>query len=213
VAADERPDDIGDGEGENAADDDASDGVRFRAAAEVGAEPTGDDEGDQHGGEGGPDAPFRRRQQYGEQRKGGADCEGYSGCVGCVPGIGYVVCGDVQFDLEVRGEGVMLGELDRNLLGCLGRESLCLVESGQFGEFFLWLVLKLPLLLGDEGTFGVALAADRDVLAESHGNCAGEQAGDTGNEDDAGIGGRCCNTDDEGCDGHDAVVRAENARA
>jgi hypothetical protein len=52
------------------------------------------------------------------------------------------------------GQGVVLGELDGDLVSRTGGEALGLVELGQLGE--------LCLLLGDERLLAVGLAGDRD---------------------------------------------------
>jgi hypothetical protein len=90
----------------------------------------------------------------------------------------------------VRGQGVVVGQLDRDRASGIGAEPFGLMERGQFGQFSVGFLTQFSLFLGQCRQFGVALAGDRDVLAQGHRHRPGHQAGEPGGEDrPAGAGG------------------------
>ena len=72
-----------------------------------------------------------------------------------------------------------------HLLRELGAQPLLLVEVGQLGQLLLGLLAQLASLLRQQRLLGVALGADRDVLAGGHAQRARREPGDARDEDRA----------------------------
>ena len=89
-----------------------------------------------------------------------------------------VVGVDAELDVGVGAQGVVLGELASHLGRGLGRESLALVHLGQLALLGLGHPLELDGLQGEQRLLGVALRADRDVLAGTHAQRAGREGGE-----------------------------------
>ena len=87
------------------------------ASAEVRRDRAGDRQRDQHGDERHRNPPLRRRQQDRQQRQQRAEREGDRGRQRRLPGADQIVLIDVQLDLEVRRQGIVRGQLDRDLTG------------------------------------------------------------------------------------------------
>ena len=89
-------------------------------------------------------------------------------------------------------------------------KALLLIYRGEFGQFAFGSVLKLPLLLGDIGLFGIALRTYRDVFTESHRKGAGSEPGHTGGQDRSAPRIGRGNAEDESSSGNDSVIGAKN---
>jgi hypothetical protein len=75
---------------------------------------------------------------------------------------------------------VALRQLDRHLPGQGRGEAALLVDARHLGERAIGVVAQLALLAGEVGALGVALRADRHVLARRHRHCTRDEPGDAG---------------------------------
>jgi hypothetical protein len=113
----------------------------------------------------------------------------------------------------VRTERVVLGELAGHLQREPLAEPLAHVDVRELGELLLGILGELAALLLQQRVLGVALGADRDVLARAHAQRPRGEAGDTRDHDRVAVAGRPGDADDETGRGHDPVVGAEDGCA
>ncbi len=87
-------------------------------------------------------------------------------------------------------------------------------DEGEFVRIDVEIGQGMPgLRVGHGGVEELALGAHGDVLAGPHRQCAGEEAGDAGEEDDRVRHARGADAEDEGEVGDEAVVGAEDGGA
>ena len=187
---------------------------RHRAATDEGADPAGDGQSNHDGDDGGPDAPVGGCEHDGEHRKHGTAQERDGRRQGCVPRVGDVFLADIEFGLEVRGEGIVFGELEGDLLGGGGRETLLLVDCHELGKLLFGHLFELALFFGDQGELAVALARHRYVFAQGHRDGAGNDTRNSGDEDGGrvrGIDGG--HTHHQRCHRDDSVIGAQHTSA
>ena len=113
--AEEVPNAVGEAQAEGAAHDHAEDGAADVAAAQPGAEGTGQGKSDQDAGEGHRDSCRGRRQQDGQHWKQGAGEKGECRSACGLERTRDISRVDVQFGLQVRGQGAMGAQVDSGI--------------------------------------------------------------------------------------------------
>ena len=98
-------------------------------------------------------------------------------------------------------------------LGQRRRQAPLLVDPGELAQLALRVAAQLALLQADVGLLGVALRADRHVLAGGHRQRAGHQPGDPGGDDRGARRAGRGHAEHEARGRHDAVVGAEHGGA
>ena len=114
-----------------------------------------------------------------------------------MPRIGQSVRIDAEFRVGVGGEGIVSGELLSEASRRLDAGPLGHVDGGELLQFVRRGLLQLDALPGQQGSLGVTLAADRDVLSESHRHGASNQTGYPRRHDRSSSGGRTSHSDHE----------------
>src|SRR4029077_10279258 len=185
--AEQVPDAVGEGQAERSADDNSQNGAADVAAAQAGAEGTGQAQSDQDGDEGNRYPQVGRGQQDGQHRQQGAGSERQRRCPCGLDGAGDVGGVDVQFGIEMRGQGTAGAQLDGDGVGGGRGKALGFVQGGQLGQFGLWGGSEFAFLLLDLRAFAVALAGDGYVLAQRHRHGPRDQPSQPGGEDGAAV--------------------------
>src|SRR4029077_7002123 len=129
------------------------------------AEGTGQAQSDQDGNERNRYPQEGRRQQDGQHRQHGAGSERQGRCPGGLEWVGDVGGVDVQFGIEMGGQGTAGAQLDGDGVGGGRGKALGFVQGGQLGQFGLRGGGEFAFLLLDLRAFAVALAGDGYVLA------------------------------------------------
>jgi hypothetical protein len=113
----------------------------------------------------------------------------------------------------VCGECVVRHQLQRHRPREVRLHSAFRVDAGELCDLGFGVLGELTPLEVEVGAFRVGLRADGDVLARCHGQRAGRQARDAGDQD-LGPRGVCGgHADDQAGRGHDAIVGAEHRRS
>ena len=129
--------------------------------------------------------------------RGDPNGEGGSGRGGGVPRVGQGVRIDAEFRIGVGGEGIVSGELLSEASRRLDAGPLDNVDGGKLLQLVRRGLRQLGALFGQQGSLGVTLAADRDVLSESHRHGASNQTGYARRHDGSSSCGRTSHSDHE----------------
>ena len=125
---------------------------------------------------------FRGREERDEQRDHGANRECQRGHHGRLDRVGHDGFGDPQLVAGVRPKRIPFGQLHGDL-PCKGLvKATRAVDLGQLFQFRLGRFPKFPCLARNVGLLCIRLRADRDVFTGRHRHGAGNEAGETGNQ-------------------------------
>jgi hypothetical protein len=127
------------------------------------------------------------------------------------PGPGLFV--HAELIAQVRAERVGPHETGGDRSGEVWAEAAAHVGVGELDELQVGVGLLLPALAGDVGAFGVALGADRDVLACCHRHRPGHQPRQPGDQDGAAGSGRGGHPNRQAGRRNDPVIGPEHRRA
>src|SRR5690348_7668078 len=104
-------------------------------------------------------------------------------------------------------------QLIRDLRGEVTVETAGYVDPGQLGALSVGSSRELTALASQIGALGIGLGADRDILPRGHGEGAGREPGDRGEQHGAVAGGSRRDSDDQTTGGDQAIVGTEHGRA
>ena len=176
--------------------------------------PVSPEDGKRHEGCGDADGRPRRRGRDtdGDQRQDRAARERESRCPGGLQRTGAPPILETELVARMGFQRARTGQLDRDLVRQIGRQSTALVDRGELAQLAARIRTKLPLLEPEIRLLGVTLRTHRDVLAGGHRQRARCETGDARGHDRAArrAGGR--DTEDQAGRRHDPVVGAEHRR-
>ncbi len=113
----------------------------------------------------------------------------------------------------MRAQGVVRHQLAGDLIGQLGRQASTGVDGGQLGPLGVGIGGQLAPFAGQVGPLGVGLGAHGDILAGRHGEGAGHQAGQGGEQDRPAGGLGRGHADDQAAGRDQAVIGAQDRGA
>ncbi|SBN49870.1 Hypothetical protein PFR_JS8_211 [Propionibacterium freudenreichii] len=185
--------------------------ARVGGTAQLGAHHAGDGQrkcGREHRGEHAGGWGHQGDQQ---QRHHGTDREAQHGCEGSGPRVEQLIRVDVELHLGVRGQRVVVGQLDGHLPGEVVGDPLGLIGSGELVELAVGITLQGGSFLGQARALRVTLGAHRDVFAGGHAHGSRHETRDAGHEDRPVVGAGTCHAQHQTCGGHHAIVGAQDA--
>jgi hypothetical protein len=181
--ADERADGGGHGHGDRAPDDDPDRRTPARRSAQARAEVAEPRERDQRDDDDDGAADGCRRRGGGHQRQCRADRERHGRRPRGLQRPREPLLVEPELVAQVRRERAALRQRPGDFGGELVREPALLVDRGQLAQLASRVRRELVLFEADVGLLGIALGADRDVLAGGHREGSGDESGDAGGED------------------------------